>query len=252
MKNLLLPPACCALIGLIGLVLVARGRRRVGFGLAWSAVLTCLALSVPHVGTRLLGTLQTYPALDPSASHLDADVIVLLSGDLSADPPEFGADQPGPLSLERCRYAAALARRTHLPLLVTGGHLRPGRASIAEVLTRVVEDEFHVPVRWREEGSLSTRDNARLTAALLRAEGVGTAARPARIALVTHAWHMPRAARAFEREGLVVLAAPTAAVALPDTFWTGCIPRAKALQQSSWAIHEWLGRWWYGLTDRRG
>lgn len=246
LKELLLPPASCALTGLVGLACVALRRRRLGWSLvalAWGA---CLALSLPHVSTRLMGTLQTYPAVDPRVTRIDAQVVVVLAADVDADLAEYGQDEPGPLSLVRCRYGAALARRTGLPLCISGGVLRPGRPAVSVRLAAFVERELGVDVRWREERSTSTLENARCTAELLRAEGV------TRVALVTHAWHMPRAARAFERAGLTVLAAPTAAVALPERSSAGWTPRAKALQQSSWALHEWLGRAWYAVRARVG
>lgn len=49
-----------------------------------------------------------------------------------------------------------------------------------------------------ERVSMTTRENARYTAALLRRRRV------ARVRLVTCAWHMPRAAAHFRREGLEV------------------------------------------------
>jgi uncharacterized SAM-binding protein YcdF (DUF218 family) len=50
----------------------------------------------------------------------------------------------------------------------------------------------------RERCSLDTRDNARFTAALLRRRGLS------RVVVVTCAWHLPRAERAFRAAGLEV------------------------------------------------
>lgn len=50
---------------------------------------------------------------------------------------------------------------------------------------------------------MDTADNARLSAAMLKAEDIE------RIVLVTHAFHMPRARQLFAAEGLSVAAAPT-------------------------------------------
>jgi uncharacterized SAM-binding protein YcdF (DUF218 family) len=63
----------------------------------------------------------------------------------------------------------------------------------------------------RERCSLTTRDNARMTADLLRRFGV------TRVRLVTCAWHMPRAALLFAGEGLVVDALPVAAPPMERT-----------------------------------
>ncbi|CAN5723355.1 hypothetical protein BH09MYX1_BH09MYX1_38820 [soil metagenome] len=48
----------------------------------------------------------------------------------------------------------------------------------------------------RERCSMSTADNARHSVALVRRHRLGT------IAIVTCSWHLPRALRLFEREGL--------------------------------------------------
>ena len=242
LKSFLLPPGVLVVAGLLGLALTCRARlRKRGLLLAAAAGLAAAMLALPVVSAALIGSLQVYPALPPDATALDADAIVVLAGDHRADLPEYGDDQPGALSLERCRYGAHLARRTGLPLALSGGVVRPDRPPLARTLARFVEDELGVAVRWREERSVNTRENARFTAELLRADGI------ARVALVTHAWHMARAARAFERAGLRVLPAPTAGASPPESFGMGLVPRAESFQLSVWALHEWLGRAWYAL-----
>ena len=62
-----------------------------------------------------------------------------------------------------------------------------------------------------------------------------------RIALVTHAWHMVRATRDFERAGLQVLPAPTGFKGGQARKLYRLLPRASALADSSLALHEWLG-----------
>lgn len=247
LESLLLPPGGLFVLVALGLLLRGLGKnpwiRRTGTAFASAGALGTVALSTPYVAWWLLGSLQTSPAIPPDATSIEADVIVVLSADVDCDPPEFGPDQPGPLSLLRCRYGAALARRTGLPLVITGGVLRPDRRPVSHVLRDFVVDELSVPVAWTEDASLSTRQNARFTAEGLRQRGL------VRVALVTHAWHMPRALEAFEREGVEVLPAPTAPATGPHRFWHGALPSAKALRDSCWALHERVGRVWYRLSD---
>ena len=68
-----------------------------------------------------------------------------------------------------------------------------------------------------------------------------------RVAVVTHAWHMPRAIEVFEAAGLSVLPAPTIRATPPANFRDAIMPRSRSFRDSSWAIHEWVGRLWYRL-----
>jgi len=93
-----------------------------------------------------------------------------------------------------------------------------------------------VPVRWLEGRSSSTAENARYTAEMLGGDGIG------HVALVSQAWHLPRAVAEFERAGLSVTPAPTEFASAPPPGLPSMIPRAYHLHQSTRALHEWLGR----------
>lgn len=99
-----------------------------------------------------------------------------------------------------------------------------------------LRDVFRVPVRWMEGQSRDTAENARHSAAMLHEAGVE------RIALVSQAWHLPRAMAAFEAQGLVVTPAPTEFASAPPPGLHAWLPRAYHLNQSTRALHEWLGR----------
>ena len=141
----------------------------------------------------------------------------------------------------RRRYGARLAHETGLPVLVSGGLPRADLPAHAELMRDALERDFGVPVRWLESRSRDTFENARESAAILRRDGIGKAY------LVTHAWHMPRAVAAFARTDLVVVPAPTGFRAAPTWDWQTFTPSPKALRESGWALHEWLGRAWYLL-----
>lgn len=247
LEILVMPPFSLYLAMALGLALARVGNRkwlrRTGAGLALTSGACLVLMSVPFVAHSLLDSLQVDPAIPSDQTDLDAEAIVVLAGDIDCDPAEYGQDQPGALSLMRCRYGAVLAHRTGLPMLITGGVLRPDRRPVSHVLRDFVEDELHVAVRWTEDQATTTQGNAEYSAAMLKDVGI------ARIALVTHAWHMPRSKRAFERAGLSVLPAPMGAHAGPSNFREGIVPRARAFQDSAWAIHEWIGRAWYWLRS---
>ena len=147
----------------------------------------------------------------------------------------------GRLTLEREAAGAILARRTHLPILVSGGVIAPGAPALAAQMGVSLEQDFAIGVRWREDGSLDTWQNAVRTASLLRAQGVS------RVYLVTHAWHMRRAMIAFRHAGLETIPAPVQIDAMPSFGLSALLPSARAWEQSYYAMHELIGWAWYAI-----
>jgi uncharacterized SAM-binding protein YcdF (DUF218 family) len=163
---------------------------------------------------------------------------------LGAEMASGAADADiGPLTLERLRTGAALHRRLGLPILVTGGPLRPREPPIAELMARSLTEDFGTPARWTEDAARDTRDNAALAAAMLRGEGIRAAY------LVTHAWHMPRAMEAFRRDGFAVIPAPVHRLRTPEGSARDWVPRPDHLAMTWYALREWLGRAVYAVRD---
>lgn len=233
LSALLLPPLAPLLLVLAGLLLLRR-RPRLGRWVAFAGLLLLWALSTPWVGKSLLQRVETYPAIAPGALR-DVQAIVVLGGGNLLGAPEYGGDTVGPPSLARIRYAARLHRQSGLPILVTGGAPFGGRPE-GDTMAEALALEFGVPVRWKETASRDTAENASLSAPLLKAAGIR------RIALVSHAWHLPRAVPLFEAQGFAVVPAPTAFTAPPASPWLGLLPSVGGLEASYWAGHEWLGR----------
>jgi len=244
LEALLEPPAPALLLGVAG-GLLALKRKRLGLGLIAAAGALLYVFCCPWLAGMLLWSLQSEAALPPEGSGdplPQAQAIVVLSAGWNPAGDEWGHPTVDALSLERVRYAAALARRTSLPLLASGGAPRRGERSLGEMLREVLERDFGCEVRWVEGTSANTRENAIESVRILRAAGIE------RAFLVTHAWHMPRARRAFEACGFDVLPAPTAFRVHPrlelDAFW----PSARALREFTWATHELLGGLWYRIS----
>ncbi len=236
---LLLPPLNCILLCVLGLAL-RRRRPRLGLTLSMTALAT-LAIFSTVAGSRLLVLpLETQTDVLVLAKNTRAQAIVVLGGGRLSDAPEYGGRaMPGEHTLARILYAARLHRLTALPVLVSGG--APDGAPEAEAVTmaRVMTDEFAVPVRWREQRSNTTAENAALTAKMLGPEGIE------RILLVTDAMHMPRAKAIFEQNGFAVVAAPTLFLSRDRLTFSSFLPGGKGLQRTYSALHEWLGLLWY-------
>jgi uncharacterized SAM-binding protein YcdF (DUF218 family) len=235
---LLLPPLNLILLGAMGVLLLKR-RPRTGKILVVSALALLYLLSTPFVAETALQELETLPALNPFDS---VQAIVVLGAGTYFNAPEYEGNTVNRLGLERIRYAARLHRLTRKPILTTGGPPLGSNSSEAAQMRDVLEKEFRVPVKWIEEASGNTRDNAYKSFAMLKKDGVS------RIALVTHAWHMPRATREFEQAGFKVIPAATAYTTRYKTDLFAFIPTAGALQKSSFFFHEVVGMIWYWLS----
>lgn len=240
---LLVPPLNLALIAVAAFFLL---RSRAGRAIVGAALVGLIVLALPVVGNALLLSLERLPerhAAAPGAAKPGA--IVVLGAEVCYaldDARASGRDSDiGPLSLERARTAAALHRRTGLPILVSGGIVGDNPVPVGTVIARSLADDFGTPPRWVETQSRDTWENARLSAELLRAAGIST------VYVVTHAWHMPRALLAFRRAGITAVPAPVRLDAWPPLTWRDFFPTDGAWQLSYFGFHEWIGLAFYDL-----
>ncbi len=235
----LLPPGLFFSMWCIGRLLQGRWPR-LGKGLKIGAGALLLLSSIPYLSSHAIGTLQHEPALMGPLPE-DVGAVVILGGDFLPYAPEFSEGRVGALTLQRLRYGARLARENELPVLVTAGEQRLDDVSGGEAMADCLELDFGLSATWIEDSARDTIENARLSAHLLKSEGIE------RVALVTTAWHMPRARLSFEEAGLEVLAAPTAFRPPPRLRIGSFKPSTRALNETYWASHEWMGMAWYKL-----
>jgi uncharacterized SAM-binding protein YcdF (DUF218 family) len=239
LASLALPPASLLILMLVGLVLAAR-RKRAGLALATLALFTLGLLSCHGLAAWLAQTAlpQFAPASAATLQARQVQAIVVLGGGVLPEAPEYGAAQPRSTTAARLRYGVWLARASGLPLAFTGGMgWSPGagqQASEAEVAARVLKQDYNLTPRWLEGESRDTAENARLLAPLLLKDQVR------RIALVTDAWHMPRAVKAFEAAGLTVTPAPTGFVLSDRSTIMEWVPTASSLLASQQVLRELL------------
>lgn len=174
-----------------------------------------------------------------------ADAIIVLGAGRERGDPAWGADQPTGVALERERYAARLAKASGLPILTSGGLHYGTPPSEARLMADSLRDDFGVPVRWQEERSRTTWENAQFSAEVLLPEGVK------RVVVVTQAWHMPRAVWSFQKAGFEVVPAPMGFLggdnAEPLGGW---MPEFKAIWRSGQLLNEAVGQIGYSLFYR--
>ena len=168
--------------------------------------------------------------------------VVVLGGGRYLDE-KSGNERLSSISLERVLWAAEQAPK-QLPILVSGGRVyERERASEAEMMAVLLQDLLQRPVTWRENCSRTTAENAVNSAAILHDSGVES------VVLVTHWWHMPRAAKVFARAGIQVEPLPVGSSAeLLPRAQSGVLrwlPSAAALLRTQVYWRELLARAWY-------
>jgi uncharacterized SAM-binding protein YcdF (DUF218 family) len=232
LRILLLPPAGPLLLAAAGVWLARRRAsdtaRRAGIALVVAGLATLWLLSMPVVADALTRLAERYPALDLS-QPVRGEAIVILGGGGERTAPEYGGPAAGFELLERVGYGAYVARRTGLPVLVSG------TAGEALAMRTTLLRDFGITTRWVNGESRDTFDDAQFSARLLKADGI------ARVVLVTSSSHEWRAAHEFASAGLAVEPAPVHVWAPYPRDFRDYLPRPLGLLRSTEAVSEILG-----------
>jgi len=144
--------------------------------------------------------------------------------------------------LARLRMGARLAKVNYLPILVSGGRpdkVNPEDLSEGKLMAMVLEKELQTSVKWIEDQSNTTKENAQFSAKILKINQIDT------IYLVTHVWHMPRSHRFFEKEGLQVIPVPLGYHYKNPLTPLDYAPKGDSLTKTREIWHESLGQIWY-------
>jgi len=244
---LLLPPVPWLVLMLIGARLL-RPRR----GLGWFLILASVALLWFSACTGSAQLLSQYLLRPPAALGTDRikalkasapktpTAIIVLGGGLEPFAPEYGVSNLYHISLERLRYGVWLSRETGLPLGFSGGvgWSQPEAKPEAQVAAQIAANDFGRPLKWVEDNSRDTHENAARTIALLKPQGIR------RIVLVTHGYHMPRALRQFERAAggeIAIEAAPMGLARRSDLPSLAWMPSTQGFEDTRNVLRELLG-----------
>lgn len=233
-RSWLLPPAGPLLLALLGLWL-ARRRPALGTALGVIGLGVLLAMSLPVVSDAVQRRLEVHSPLDLSRP-VEAGAVVVLAGGVRRGPAPGAPDEPSAITLERLAHGVEVARRTGLPLLLSGGTVVRGPAE-AETMQVAASRYFGVEARWLETRSRTTGENAAYSAALLQAAGIR------RVVLVTSAGHLPRAVAQFQSHGLEVVPAPIGGSRNVYDGWPDWLPSATTFHRTAMALHELVGAW---------
>ena len=246
---LVLPPVPFLLLTLVGARLLLPRR-----GLGWLLIFVSVVLLWLSACTgAALGVAQLL--LQPPAAlsfdrvrELRAEVaahkpvaIVILGAGVEPLAPEYGVSSLQYSSLERLRYGLWLGRETGAPIAFSGGVGWGQRdaAPEARVAAKIAAEEFNRPIKWLEEASRDTRENAAQTLALLKGAGIE------HVILVTHGYHMPRALRAFSEAagpGVRIEAAPMGLARKLETPVLEWLPSSRGFTEMRQILRELIGK----------
>jgi uncharacterized SAM-binding protein YcdF (DUF218 family) len=227
-RDLLLPPAGPLLLGLAGLWLWSR-RPRLARALIALCVASLWLLSTPLIADAITRRAEAYAPFDWTRPSLAQAIVIISGGGYREWAPEYGSAAADPVLLERLAYGAFIARRTRLPILVSGFQAE------AEAMRETLRHNFDIEPRWVDDQAYDTFQNARNSVRILRAQGVE------RVLLVTRGTHMLRSVREFTAAGVQVIPAPIGLTGKLRLNFITLLPHPDALLQSYAALYELLG-----------
>ncbi|HEX4878983.1 MAG TPA: YdcF family protein [Limnobacter sp.] len=218
------------------------GRHRLRMCALCVAQLQLMVFSLPAVADVLLGRLEQEALALQAAKPLPAqlDAIVVLGGGLDGAYPGVRPLPDLNDSADRMWVAARLHAQGLAPTVVVSGgsfgadpHKLPEAPGMAQLLQALAVPPQAIV---QEAQSRTTLENARYTLALLGGP------RP-RVALVTSAFHMGRSVALFQRAGFEVYPVVADLRVIPEQrdAWDH-LPKPMALDESTLAIKEYLGR----------
>ncbi len=229
--HFLLPPGIFILGFLVLGILVHKNR--IAYLLSMSCAITLYLLSIEPVKDMLYKPLEeSYPV----PSKLEGDVIIVLGG---------GSYNTGVLkedSLKRLLTGFVLHKQTGKPIILSGGS-GINRLPDAEIMKATLIS-FGVDLKsiLLDSESTTTQENARYVRHIMEKRKYQTAI------LVTSAYHMRRAVKAFQKENVKVLPYPTDFKRDLRYNLYSFIPKASTFNDSYKALREYVANIAYNVN----
>lgn len=246
-----MPVPALLLLLVIGVVLL--WRKRTGRAARVLLTLTAVAfalLSNKYVSARLVRPLEVrYPPIPELTTSVPprlaaCQFVVVLGAGNGATPGVAALDLLSTSARARITEAVRLLRVLPNARLLVSGPADESHVTHATVLERAAVSLGVDPARIdRIEHARDTEDEA--NAVKRRAGSAG-------VALVTSAWHMPRAAGLFFGAGVNVLPCPTDYTSHDDGrfHWRDFLWDVESVERSSFAIRERIGYAWVTLRGK--
>lgn len=242
------PLSLSFLFALVGVILLALGRRRLGISAATLGVLVLGLASFTNIGEVAIAPLENAFAR-PAELPAQVDAIVLLGGSTSARVSTARQVVEATEAGDRLVETLWLAQRYPTARIVlTGGSGALGVGEVdaeATTMQRFLLAFGISPERLVLEGaSRNTDENAEYTRQLLGQS-------PGNVVLVTSAFHMPRSIGLFRKVGIEAIAWPTDYRSTGEGGWRiDAVEPVSNLETASVAMKEWIGLVVYHWTGR--
>jgi uncharacterized SAM-binding protein YcdF (DUF218 family) len=240
------PPGLILLLMLGGFLLTRYGKSY-GNKVCICAYILFWLLSTPVLAQALIDGLQKqYPPLPASTLAASQSEIVVLGHGVENSPEFSPRDKLSEVSASRIFYTAYLARKLHVPVVVSGGNRNNIAHSEAEVMRNDLQNSYATAVNSVENTSRNTQEQSTLLLPILKNNNIRN------VYLVTNAWHMPRSMyvfkKAFTASGIDIIPAPMGYISLKSESVTmNLMPSLKALNTSAIALYEYVGIIWYHI-----
>jgi len=247
LKKLITPfilPPVIFILALIssGVFIIFLKHRKIGiFNLALGLLLWIFCSS--PFSNYLIGSLEAEFDVSPDVT---GDCIILLGGGIIDRAPDFsGFGAPTDSMLARIVTAVRVQKKLDVPIIVSGGKMYGNLSSEAQIAKRFLVD------LGVAEGQIILEENARDTYENAKyAQEICLEKNYQKPILITSALHMSRALYSFKKAGLGVIAYPAGfrSKNMQDVSWFSYLPRSGSLEDTSDALHEYLGILFYRLA----
>ena len=216
-------------------------RSRIASMLAVSILILC---SIPIFSNKLITYLENEYILSDASTAKTANAIVVLSGMVRTINGKNGLSYEWGEASDRIFAGIELIKKNKAPIMIlTGGKLPWSVGKPEGEYLRDVAIKYGVPNK-----NILLTENVENTDQEAKAVGKLLNKTSPKIILVTSAFHMPRAQKVFEAAGINIEPFAVDFLSGADKYTIiNFIPSAKAFDQTSFFIREFIGRLYYNL-----